>query len=85
MDFKRGLVVKNKAGHERNQFFVVLECNDSYAYISDGRHRKLENLKKKNLKHLFVTNKILPEEFLTTNRKIREALREYNRDISQHN
>ena len=83
MDFVRGLVVKNKAGHEKNQFFVVLECTVSYAFICDGKHRKLLNSKKKNLKHLSATNTILPEDFLLTNRKIREALRPFNNDLSR--
>lgn len=82
MDYVKGLVVKNKAGHEKNQFFVVLDYDDSYAFICDGRHRKLDNAKKKNLKHLFVTNTVLSEEVLLTNRTIREALRPFNNDLS---
>lgn len=82
MDYVRGLVVKNKAGHEKNQFFVVLDCDASYAFICDGRHRKLDNAKKKNLKHLFVTNTVLSEDVLLTNRNIREALRPFNNDLS---
>ena len=75
MDYVRGLVVRVSAGKEKGNFFVILELRQNYAIISDGRHRPIEKAKKKNLKHLFVTNKVLSEDSMSANKKIRKALK----------
>lgn len=78
MDFVRGLVVRSAAGHDKGGFFIVLEVVDEqYAIICDGKRRSLEHPKKKKLKHLFVTNTVLPEGSMQTNREIRSALRRF--------
>lgn len=74
MKIVRGSVVKSKAGHDKGDFFVVLNLDSEYAFICDGKHRPLEKVKKKKFKHLFATNKVLPEDTFETNRKIRKAL-----------
>ena len=78
MDIVKGLVVRSAAGHDKGEFFVVMNIDNAYAYICDGKNRTMEKTKKKNLKHLFVTNTILHQECLETNRKIRRALREFS-------
>lgn len=82
MDVAKGLVVRSSAGHDKGDFFVVIRLEDGFAIICDGKRRPLEKMKKKNLKHLFVTNTILHQKSLETNRKIRRALREFsNKDL----
>lgn len=78
MDIRRGIVVKSAAGHDKGGFFTVLESDDVYAVICDGKRRSLEKPKKKKLKHLFVTNTVLPESALATNRGIRKSLSLFN-------
>lgn len=73
-EVKRGSIVKVAAGKEKGKFFVVLELNQNYVIISDGRHRPIEKTKKKNIKHVFATNTVLSEAFLETNKKIRNAI-----------
>lgn len=77
MQVMRGTVVKSKAGHDKGGFFVILDFDSDYAIICDGKHRPLEKTKKKKFKHLFVTNTVLPEDVLETNRKIRKALSDF--------
>ncbi len=58
-------------------FFVVLSADQEFAVICDGKHRPLQRPKKKNCRHLAVTNMVLPEEAMKTNREIRRGIRCY--------
>ena len=58
-------------------FFVVLSADQEFAVICDGKHRPLQRPKKKNCRHLAVTNTVLPEEAMKTNREIRRGIRCY--------
>lgn len=57
-----GQLVIATAGRDANKKFVIT-CiiNDQYVYISDGDTRKLENPKKKKLKHLRLTDCVSQE------------------------
>ncbi len=78
MDLKRGLIVLNKAGRDKGRFFVVMEAYDKEALICDGKYRKLDSPKKKNIKHLAATKTVLLENEIETNKKLRKALRAFN-------
>ncbi len=56
---KVGQLIMSKAGHDSEEKFVVT-CiiNVQYVYISDGRLKKVENPKKKNIKHCRLLNVI---------------------------
>ncbi len=73
-----GSVVRAKAGRDKDNFFVVVKLETGFAYICDGKRRKLENPKKKNVIHLEVTNTVT--ESMDTNRKIRKFLSEYTKE-----
>lgn len=75
MDFKRGQIVKARAGRDKDGFFVITELDGGYAYIADGRRRKVQKPKKKKLIHLLPT-KTVAEEY-RTNREIIRILSEY--------
>lgn len=49
-----GTFVKSKAGHDKDEYFMLLEVDSKYGYFVDGKVRKLENPKKKNLKHIQI-------------------------------
>lgn len=74
-----GTVVKAKAGRDKEGFFVVVKSENGWAYIADGKHRKVENPKKKNVIHLTATKTVLSDS-MDTNRKISKALREFRED-----
>lgn len=79
MEVKRGAVVISKAGHDKGDFQVIMDFDDSYAYVCDGKYRPLERLKKKKLMHLKVTNTVLEEELIKTNKAIRGALKPFSK------
>jgi ribosomal protein L14E/L6E/L27E len=61
-DITIGQVVKSRAGRDKGNIFLVLDVIDEdYVLIVDGSLRKLDNPKKKKLKHLIIYNTILPE------------------------
>ena len=46
-------LVKVTAGKEKDKYFMICRmADDKYALICDGRGRKINNPKKKNIKHL---------------------------------
>lgn len=74
MEFVRGLVVRSLAGRDGSGFLVILSTDGRTAAVCDGKRRKLEHPKKKNLKHLSATRTILPESRMQTNHEIHLAL-----------
>ena len=75
---KRGSVVRSAAGHDAGSFYVVLKAEAEFVLIADGRRRKAEKPKRKNIRHISKTNQVVPEEDLLTDKKIRRALWELN-------
>ena len=53
-----GNVVKSIAGRDKGNYFVVvgIDEKENYIYLVDGNIRKVENPKKKKLKHIELTN-----------------------------
>lgn len=76
MSIVRGSIVRAKAGREKDNFFVVLGVESGYAYIADGRTRKLEKPKKKKLIHLAPVNKVY-EGSIETNPQIKRILKDF--------
>ncbi len=74
---KEGMVVKSMAGHDSGSFYVILKCEGGYAYIANGRERKVEAPKKKNPLHLAKTNTLIDVTDLT-NKKLKYALRTFS-------
>ena len=74
-----GTIVKAKAGRDKENFFVVVKTEDGFAYIADGKRRKVENPKKKNPLHLSLTKTVLSDS-VDTNRKIRNALHKFGNE-----
>lgn len=77
MEVRRGQIMRSLAGHDKGDFQTVLRLEGEFAYMADGKRRKLETPKKKKLKHLAPTGTCLSEESLSTNRQIRMALAQY--------
>jgi len=77
-----GQVVYSKAGRDNGKIFIITGLIDAnYVYISDGDLRRVENPKKKKLKHLVITKNIvdsisqkLSTDNRVTNAEIRKAL-----------
>ena len=76
MEAKKGLLVKSVAGHDKG-YFVIVKTENNFVYLANGKSRKLDNPKGKNIKHIRLTVKeIVLEEM--TDRKLRKLLNEYS-------
>jgi len=52
MDISKSDVVISTAGRDKDGWFYVIETEEEFALIADGKHRKIENPKRKKLKHV---------------------------------
>lgn len=77
MDLQKGIVVYSLAGHDKGDFQVVIDFDDKYVKVCDGKCRPLERPKKKRLIHIKATKTVLNECALLTNRALRNALRPF--------
>jgi len=76
VEAKIGMIAKSAAGHDSGKFHVITALEGDFAYICDGKERKLSSPKKKRLKHLKFTNTVIDTSILT-DKKLRTILREY--------
>ncbi|MDO5559096.1 MAG: KOW domain-containing RNA-binding protein [Oscillospiraceae bacterium] len=84
MKIVKGIVVKAIAGRDKGGYFVVKDYADnaSYAMIADGKRRKLESPKKKNLRHLMFTGTVIDINDIT-DRKLKVALRKFYDSVDE--
>ena len=47
-----GCFATSIAGHDHNNIYVTIDADDEYVYLVDGKIRKVNNPKKKKLKHV---------------------------------
>ena len=52
MAYTKGEIVLSLKGHDAGGLFCVLDAQDGFVRIVDGKGRKLENPKRKKLKHV---------------------------------
>ena len=81
MNFKRGTVVRTKAGHDKGSFFAVIRIEKDMAYIADGNVRKLSSPKPKKLIHLAFTRTVLDEQTMNDDTKIRLELAPFDQRV----
>ena len=81
LEIKKGQLVRSRRGRDKDNYFLVYTWDDNFVYVVDGDWRKIQEPKKKNIKHLWYTNKVSPEIGAklsrgekVTNADIREAL-----------
>ena len=47
-----GCFATSIAGHDHNNIYVIIDADDEYVYLVYGKIRKVNNPKKKKLKHV---------------------------------
>ncbi|MCI8844312.1 MAG: hypothetical protein HFF08_09410 [Oscillospiraceae bacterium] len=52
MEIEKADVVVSLAGRDRGKLFFVIEADEAYVTIADGKGRKLEHPKRKKRKHV---------------------------------
>ncbi len=79
MEVKRGTIVRSLAGHDKGDFQVIIDFNDEYVKVCDGKYRPLERPKNKKFIHVKLTNTVINEDSLKTNRSIKAAIRAFDK------
>lgn len=77
-----GTVVISVAGHDKGHWFVVTDADEKFAFLADGKERKLADPKKKNLKHIRKTDNTITISDLT-DKRLRSALNALSRGITE--
>ena len=78
-----GSIVCSKSGRDKGYFLVVVKEEDGFLYVCDGKERPLERPKRKNIKHLALTNTYLDENSYSSNKSLRRALAVYSDSASK--
>lgn len=71
--FEIGSVVKAIFGREKNELFVIANLDANYAMLVNGKTRKLEKPKRKNLKHIYLLLKQTEMKELIENNMINDS------------
>ena len=50
-----GCIVQSLAGRDKGKLFLVVGVEENYVYLVDGDIRKVENPKRKKIKHVELT------------------------------
>jgi len=77
MDSVVGRIVRSSKGRDEGTYLLCTGRNESFLLVCDGRRRPLERPKRKNPRHIIITDDRLPLEDVQTNRALRRRLREY--------
>ena len=76
-----GRIVCSKSGRDKGYFLVVIKEEDGFLLVCDGKERPLSRPKKKNPKHLALTNTVLSEDSYSTDKSLRRALAVYRDSV----
>ena len=74
MELKVGQVVISTAGHDKGDLLVIAGFENEKVLVCDGKHRKLDKPKCKNVKHLEGTEKFFEPDSMATNKMLRKSL-----------
>ena len=85
---KIGEFAKSKAGHDKEEIFIIINKEEEYVYLVDGKSRILDKPKKKKIKHIQVINQIdeelqrkLETNLILRDEDIKRAIISYKQNI----
>ncbi|MFV0364270.1 MAG: RNA-binding protein [Suipraeoptans sp.] len=76
--FLKGRLVKSLCGHDKDTIYVVIDLDDRYLYLVNGKDRAISSPKKKKRKHVQYIGKAINIENcddVRIKRLIKEALK----------
>ena len=77
MKLLKGSVVRAEAGRDGGGYFAVIDYDEKYCFIADGKSRKLDKPKRKNIKHIRTTNSMIDVNDIT-DKKLRNMLKQFS-------
>ena len=82
MELRRGMLVKSKAGRDKDCIYVIGDVKNEYVYLADGALRPLSRMKKKNIRHLQPILSVKAGS-ISDDQEIRHVIREYRRETEK--
>ena len=76
MKLLKGSVVMAEAGRDKGSYFAVVDADEKYCFIADGKSRKLASPKRKNIKHIRITDSMIDLNDIT-DKKLRNMLKQF--------
>ncbi|MGL5437801.1 MAG: hypothetical protein ACRDBO_20870 [Lachnospiraceae bacterium] len=90
MTYQPGCMARSLAGHDKDQYFIILREEGEYVDLADGKHRTVEKPKRKKKKHI----QLIKEPFIRQNQmndeEIRNCIKHYlrshcgNQEVKKH-
>ena len=77
-----GKIVISKKGRDMGKYLAVINCDKNYVFVADGKERKLETPKRKNIKHISITADALTKDQMKTNKSLKKAIAVYKETVS---
>lgn len=74
-----GMLAKSKCGHDAGNIYVIIDVDETYVYLADGRIRTMDKLKKKKKKHI----QLIKEKYDiadATDVSIKRLLKKWNKE-----
>ena len=60
-DVMRGMLAVSKAGHDKGRIYMIVDHDETFVYLCDGRLKSADKPKKKKYKHIQII-KMISEE-----------------------
>lgn len=77
--YKKGMLARAKAGHDAGKVYVIMDKDNEYVYLADGKNRTVHKPKKKKTRHI----QLIGREYDVSSAddaQIRRILREYSKE-----
>lgn len=75
-----GRIVRSKCGHDKGKFYVVLHAAGDFVILSDGNLRPINKPKRKNVKHISITNTFM-DMSIKTDEAIKNTLKSFDEAV----
>ena len=76
-----GKIIFSNAGRDKGKYLVVINCDENYVWVADGKERKLQSQKIKNIKHISLTADSLNPDQFKTNKSLKKAIAVYKATV----
>ena len=76
--WEKGMLAKSMAGHDRDRIYVIMDLDEIYVYLADGKIRTLDRLKKKKKKHVQLIRKVYDTD-AADDAAVRRILKQYRK------
>ena len=77
MEIDKSSLIVSKAGRDKGQLFYVIDADEQYVYLADGKGRRVEKPKRKKRKHV----ELLPQRDSRVADKIRSGDKVLNSEL----